>query len=418
MSLETSLKLLSAQRERCTKCGVCSMECELLNTLTPLTMWRLIDRFGDVLGCTGIDEAPVAQVFAANLDMTTFIHRCSLCGECTLSCPAGNDASSIVTAIRELERCCGTAQDEPPARVLVDSDDNMYTAHRTAAGIDYADLPHPIDKQGSTLFFPGCVLATYAADLCRDTFAWIQVTEPDILFEESCCGAPLQAAGLADRRCVHLHTLAARWKAAEVKRVICACPHCLEDLQAEPNMRDIRFCALPTTMLDAGLEVRGDKLGRHPELLTLFDSCHDRPQRFGKPLRQLMQNYRFQDLVRSGKRARCCGVNSAINSIDRRLMERRANRIITDANTVDATLMVTSCPLCTQHLISMKKMLGMSAGKPQIMHYLELFFKHSFDWESAIDDLSGDTKEPYRSGNVRVSIHMEENAIALRRANR
>lgn len=163
------------------------------------------------------------------------VRRCFMCGYCTLNCPTHVDARSMFTAARELFSLSGVVDGSGFSMTQVDKEWDCFTAYRAVYGIWYVDLPQIEDASAlhaETLFFPGCPLASYSPDLTRQAFVWLQENEGPAVFTDACCGSPLKTAGYGDRAESYKKHLIERIISAKIKRIVCVCPGCAEELQS------------------------------------------------------------------------------------------------------------------------------------------------------------------------------------------
>ena len=188
------------------------------------SLFSLVENAEDV---AAVASAHPAAVFA--------VRRCFMCGYCTLGCPTNVDARGMFTALRELFSLGGVVDGSGFTMTQVDKEWHCFSAYRAVYGIWYVDLPSIEDAPAlgaDTLFFPGCPLASYSPDLTRQAFAWLQENAGSVVFTDACCGSPLKTAGYGDRADAYKKSLVERMVAAGIRRVVCVCPGCAEELAA------------------------------------------------------------------------------------------------------------------------------------------------------------------------------------------
>lgn len=403
MSFSLAKQVIDQAVHACIGCGACTGRCAVLEerdasgALLPVreagagmtvgslaSLFSLVENAEDV---AAVASAHPAAVFA--------VRRCFMCGYCTLKCPTNVDARGMFTALRELFSLGGVVDDSGFTMTQVDKEWHCFSAYRAVYGIWYVDLPQIEDAPAlgaDTLFFPGCPLASYSPDLTRQAFAWLQKNAGPVVFTDACCGSPLKTAGYGDRADVYKKSLIKRVVAAGIRRVVCVCPGCAEELASAAAAQDaaLETVALPQLLADAGVrvsanrareivaqaaaEVReasgasevvesagagalshaGESAGVQPEAteaanvcaapsaskpagettdavrIAPFDSCHDREGVFGDPLRTLlqMQDVQVVEMLHHGANALCCGGAGAVSLVDPAIKEQRIDYLL------------------------------------------------------------------------------------------
>jgi Fe-S oxidoreductase len=330
------------------------------------------------------------------------IRRCCICGYCTEACPEGIPARKVFAALREALSTAGVTGEEGFETTQVDKEWHIFSVYRAVHGIAYADLPHvqQASEQGiDTLFFPGCPLLSYAPELTREVFAWLEGHGFKAAITEDCCGSPLKTAGFGDRYRAHKQRLAEAIAQAGIRRVIGVCPACLQELaSAEGFPATVELLGLPQVLQQAGVTISTSALEGSPA--AVFDSCADRSGAFGKPLRALFEPDVLREMGHAGSNARCCGAGGATVLVDPAIGARRAQAAIDEARAT-APVLVSNCPTCAYTFAYHAK--GLEAGfapcsgqvgadaLPSLRHchYLELIFKNRFDWDKVFEQLEG-----------------------------
>lgn len=401
MSMITAVKTLAASSEACSQCGLCSSRCEVLDTMVPLTIGGLAQRFVDLArGFDLTDEASskayLEAVFAltrSDASLEQVVRRCCLCGACTVGCPDDIDAREVFASIRELFALSGVTTTEGFEVTQVDREWHIFSAYRVVYGIDYADLPHIAEAKEQaidTLFFPGCPLVSYAPELCREVFSWLQDQGNAVAISEECCGSPLISAGFLERNRAFRENLAKSIADAGIKKMIFVCPGCMDEFTKSKNlMPDVEFVGLPQLLADANKKPLPDKVAELGAV-AVYDSCHDRDQTFGKPIRRLLGEGSLCELPHAGKETRCCGAGGSVSLVDPELCTRRVQRVLTDGDVAGAQTMVANCPTCSYTFAAHKRSHGaLSKEAPQTYNYLELMFSNGFEWDKVFANLEG-----------------------------
>lgn len=416
MSWSTAFEVVSTAAATCRGCGACVPRCEVLACAggadVPLSVGEVAASFADAAAGQG-DEAArtaVASLAADHPELVLAARRCCMDGFCTLGCPDGIDARAVFSALRVLLREARVTGDDGFTMTRVDREWHIFSAYRAVHGIFYNDLPSLENARewgADTLFFPGCSLVSYAPELTREVFAWLQERGMAVALSADCCGSPLRSGGLADRCEAHKAALVGRAREVGIKRVVFVCPGCRDEWEATAGAEAFELVALPELLAAAGVRPRPEKVAaltdramgngvsdesdaQETPALALFDSCHDRDGRFGEPLRRIFADCRTVELAHHGKSALCCGAAGAVSLVDQPLCDRRAHRALDEEpRAAGADLVVANCPTCAYTFAATRRAdaaAGAVAG-PAFCQYLELLFEAGFDWSAVFGQL-------------------------------
>ena len=231
----------------CIQCGSCVEDCELL-------------------GVGGLSLGEIAKKLLAgdgSPAIRDFIQRCDLCGFCTRDCPSAIDSGSLIKAARNFLVNQDQLALEGFELMFVDRKWNAFSLYRDTYNVSYEDLMRP---RYDTLFFPGCSLATYAPELTRAAYNWLQCRGAVLGFTAMCCGEPLGSLGLEERKSQLQHNLARQLQTAGASRVVTVCANCHQNLTKALN--GIEVVSLYKLLRDEGLHV----IASH-EMSTYRDVC-------------------------------------------------------------------------------------------------------------------------------------------------
>lgn len=337
---------LSECAEACTQCEACRFACDLLDS-HHLSIGQIARSLAD---------GDVSE------DLRKALLRCDLCGYCTRECPAELDAYSVVTAGRSYLVARGEISLDGFETMFVDQDWNAFTLYRATYNIDYSDLQA---EHYDTLFFPGCSLASFAPELTRAAYRWLQAQGVVPGITAMCCGKPLESLGLQDRSKEMQRLILAKIETAGAKRVVTACPSCRHVLSE--TLQGTEVVSLFRLLFDAGVRLSGT------EVLTVHDSCPDRDRLPASELRSILGGHLLLEMERSGRDTICCGAGGILPAIDPALCARRSRRRIEEFEKTGAICMVTSCMACSRRLSE-------AARQRQVRHVLELVFGIAVDY--------------------------------------
>lgn len=344
--LETA-KALSSYSEECSQCNGCVPDCDLLR------------------GC-GLNPGEIAKKLLSgdeSQEIRDIIQRCDLCGFCTRDCPSALSAGDLFKNARALLVEKSKLSLDGFELMFVDRQWDAFSLYRDTYKISYEDLKR---EHYDTLFFPGCSLATYAPELTRAAYKWMQSQGMVLGFSESCCGKPLESLGLENRKEQLQHRLLSQLQAAGATRVVTVCPNCHANLAS--GLEGIEMISLYKLLREAGVRVPGT------EPLTVHDSCADRASgAFGAELRTLLSGHRIVEMEHSGKETICCGAGGIVPAIDPELCSSRARRRVDEFEKTGVESMVTPCMACSRRLSN-------AAKKGEVRHCLELVFNLPVDY--------------------------------------
>ena len=269
MSWNTAFEVVSAAAAACRGCGACVPRCEVLACAggadEPLSVGEVAAASADA--AAGDDgeaaRAAVAALAAERPELVLAVRRCCMDGFCTLVCPDGIDARGVFSALRVLLHEARLTGDGGFTMTRVDQEWHIFSAYRAVHGIFYNDLPSLENARAwgaDTLFFPGCSLVSYAPELTREVFAWLQEQGASVALSTDCCGSPLRSGGFADRCEAHKAALVSRAREAGIKRVVFVCPGCRDEWETTAGAEAFELVALPELLAAAGARPRPEKV--------------------------------------------------------------------------------------------------------------------------------------------------------------
>jgi Fe-S oxidoreductase len=266
-------------------------------------------------------------------------------------------------AARSLLIKTGRISQEDYQTFLVVQDWHFFTLYRDTYGIDYHDLKR---KRYETLFFPGCTLASYAPELTRAAYAWIEDQGELMGLSEQCCGLLLSSIGLIDRAAQHVARLRQQISAAGARKLVTACPGCHHYLKA--RLQGVEVVSLYEVMEQAGIRLTGS------QKLTVHDSCPDRSEGIiGQQVRRLLAGYSLVEMRHHGEHTICCGSGGIVSQVDPGLGNERARARMEEFKATGAGKCITVCMACATRLSRV-------APENSMVHFLELAFNQHVDY--------------------------------------
>ncbi|WP_316348166.1 (Fe-S)-binding protein [Desulfuromonas acetoxidans] len=365
-------EILQQFTQQCVSCGLCFKECDVLSglNLSPVAIAKILSEQG-----TYPDEFVEA------------IQKCSLCGLCGHNCPLGLEPNKLMLVARELF-VRGRMVNSDDYRVLhVDHKHHLFSLYRKTWQIDYQKQHR---TKSPVVFFPGCTLSSYAPQLTRTAYNWLEQQGMEVGLNEQCCGLPLASIGLGERHSRHIDRLEKEFMDAGVKQIVTACPNCFYHLH--DKFDGIEVCSLYHLMVEAGIRVAA-----MDDPVTVHDSCPDRHSgQIGRSIRTLLDGNTLIEMAHHNASTICCGAGGLVSMVDAPLSDQRATTRLEEFRQTSTTYCVSACMGCVKRLESgQKKVTAHYAdhehplSQPQIVHILELVFNMRINHDELQQQLEG-----------------------------
>ena len=411
MSVEETLCICEAVADACVGCGKCVAACPSLS-LAEMNLGQAAGALHGALaggegseaagegaageggagvgdGANAIDVAAFDASEAAGRILGTdglvqAVRGCFFCTRCVAHCEADIDVCKLFYAGREAFQECGLIERGAWSSVQVDEQWHVFTAYRAVYSIGYADLTRHLDYEGhvaehdcEVAFFPGCSLAAYNPELTRAVFDEVERRCGKATMLDACCGSPLKSAGFLDRAAALEDRIVDEVAASAAKKVVFACPGCLNIVRAALARRgmDGVDCCTVAELLQG--EAPAHVAGR----VRFFKSCQDRDGSYLFATRALLDVDDEAPAICDG----CCGAGGAVSPYSAEQQSAQVEAVLGACDAGDT--LVTMCPTCTYT----QAFALLQAGRDDIVvkNYLELLFGHEFDWPAVFARLQG-----------------------------
>lgn len=353
--------------DACTRCGECLCYCpvyaqreeEGINPRGKIQAMKKLIRgqyglWAKIVGPKKMNEEQLNK-------FSEMVYRCTLCGECGLSCPVSIDSRNLWIGLREVLIDLGhypKGMDILKKNVLVDHNiSGMDNAGRHEWLEGLSDLPdHKHQKEkAEVVFFVGCV-ASYFPMVHKIPQTLVKILDRakvdfTLLGEEEwCCGFPLISAGL--RREIHgliEHNIQCV-KRKGAHSVVFACPSCYHAWHKEYKT-DLQLFHFTQFILEL---IKGGKIQFKEEKMkvTYHDPC-DLGRGSGiyqtpREILRTMPGVEFVELADHGEHCKCCGGGGLLEMVDPDLQMALAKEKIKQIQATGADLVVTACQQCTR----------------------------------------------------------------------
>ncbi len=312
------------------------------------------------------EDAPVL----GNVLSEKALGQCTSCGACEAICPVGIEHLQILTGAKRAQ-ALASGQGMVAAKFLqaMERYGNPFAAPASTREKLVAELAIPEYAPGKTevLLWLGCVWG-YNADAKAPAKAMVELLNRagvsyGVLAEEACCGHHNRRQGEE----MQFQTFARQnlevLAAAEVKKIVTPCPHCLHSLKREYPALEPGFA--PEVVHHSELIfdlVRSRKLElapaaerSTPPITTFHDPCYlGRYEGVFDEPRDLLAaaGHPVTEMPRRRERSYCCGGGSAGFARESEEPTRVDQKRKAEVVATGAKLLVTACPECKMMLNS------------------------------------------------------------------
>lgn len=250
------------------------------------------------------------------------INACSLCGQCTVTCPNGYDMAEICHAARENMVFTGKMPLAPHEFALQD----MLFSNNEA----FLCKKQPGFEKSSYVFFPGCQAAAVSPATVKAAYLDLcGRLEGGVALMLGCCGAICDWAGRYEMYADTKQFIEERLAALGNPRIIAGCPTCKKELSAHVKA-DIT--GIWDVLLQIGLP-QGHAV--YDSVYALHDSCGARGDAHTQDaIRTLLGKLGCEliDTEYSGDRSPCCGYGGLTAYANREVAREMTEKCLERSN--------------------------------------------------------------------------------------
>jgi len=348
--------------DSCTRCGRCQDACPAFATGKPLSPQNVMLKLGAAWPRQGASDKDGTLLIGAAVTADE-VWDCTTCAACVQACPVFIDQmGAIVEMRRYLTMSEGSiSRNLNTALTAIEQKGNPYGLARGqradwAQGLGVKTMAD-VDGKAEWLYWVGCA-AAYDERNKRVARAFVKVMQAagvDVAIlgaEETCTGDAARRAGneylfqmLAQE---NIETL----KRYGVKRIVTACPHCLNTLKNEYPQFGGEFEVVHHSQMIAGLLAQGRlrPAAAAGGAIAYHDPCYlGRYNGVYAPPRALVQaatGSRPIELPRHGADSFCCGAGGARNWMEESRGQRINQERAADTLTTGADTLAVACPFC------------------------------------------------------------------------
>jgi glycolate oxidase iron-sulfur subunit len=381
--------------EICMRCGFCRVSCPIFE--------ETLAESGTARGKIAIINAMRRGDLEPSEAIAKKIFECTLCGKCSLDCPAGVDTTKIFIEARSELIKTHFPLKKRAALKLLEKPGALRVLGKTASILpnQFINLPGKVSKsvpqqlkdpKMNVAFFGGCLTNYFLTDLKESSEAVLRKNNiQSISFKEKCCGLPLYFSGdiegarkLAKQNISLLNNI-------EVDAVVTACPTCKIGIKRYPEILEGAERERANELADKTYEIcqflkefgYSKDLGNLEKTLTIHESCH---MKYGLDLggvvREQIISIPGAELREMDNPSACCGFGGFFSIDNPDLSRKIVNKKIMDIKKTEAKEVVTTCPGC---MIFIQKSLKEEGIDINVWHPVQLL------------------SEAYRVGNAKQS---------------
>ncbi len=368
-SLPLSLKDLIAL-DSCIKCGSCVDVCPVYAQTQQLetTMGGLFSNLKSFIrkayGLPGMVFGPTKTKDVPK-EYSESPYLCTLCGRCTMVCPAFIETKDLRIAARRFM----VEKGEYP-RIIDQLAETLNRVHNIIGEPNedrsmwvqaLGEVPkHMFQKEkAKVVYFVGCV-ASYFPMTKKISQSFVQILEKAAVDftilggEEWCCGFPLIAAGMGQKaKPLIQHNLEkVREKGAE--RVVFACPSCYHTWmeQSKTGIEIFHSTQFIKKLIDEGKISFKEKTTK----ITYHDPCDlGRASGVYEAPREILRAIPGVELVEmegNREQCKCCGGGGNLEMVRPELSAALAQAKIDEIKATGADMVVTACQQCIRTILT------------------------------------------------------------------
>ena len=357
--------------DACTRCGECLNYCpvyaqrdeEDIDPRGKIQAFKSLIRsqyglWAKIFGPKILDEEKLKK-------FSEMVYRCTLCGECSVSCPVSIDAKRLWAGLRETLVEMGhfpEAAKRMKTNVLLSHNVSGDENEERTEWLEFLDeLPdhHYRKEKAQVVFFVGCV-ASFFPMVQKIPLAFVEIlnkTEVDFALlggEEWCCGFPLIGAGMKKEAEVLIQHNLEEMKKKEVEKVVFACPSCYHTWMEE-YQTDIEIFH-SSQFIKKLIEEGKIRLKEKKIKVTYHDPCDlGRASGVYEAPREILRSIPGVELIEmKGNRdhCKCCGGGGNLEMVDPDLSAALAQAKIEEIQATGAETVITSCQQCVRTILT------------------------------------------------------------------
>jgi Fe-S oxidoreductase len=283
------------------------------------------------------------------------LYQCLQCSHCLTWCVPEIDIAQIVETTRERL----VAEEKYPSELdeLRDSIVSDHNPFKEEHSKRTAWLAASGGGSKKVVYYSGCTAAYREQNIAKSAVELLESLDFDVAVtpEEWCCGSPLFRTGFRDTAIEQAKHNVEILNSIDADEIVTTCPGCYKTLAQDYPTHDLHLNK-PVTHISQVLEnnlpaVAGIKTKKR---ITYHDPCHlgrhvgeyDAPRK----VIQKASGLTPVEMDRNRENATCCGNGAGLRTLFPNQAKLIGTSRIEDAKAIDAEILVTSCPFCTNML--------------------------------------------------------------------
>ncbi|MEX2752885.1 MAG: (Fe-S)-binding protein [Candidatus Freyarchaeota archaeon] len=368
--------------ERCAKCAYCLEDSQSHLPLCPSNEYFRLASYRPA-GRLELARALIGMYndveFKLNMDkIAEKFYSCTLCGACDYKC-RNLTGKSPLRVFKEVRKELVNNKIGPPPEHKILHENVLKCGNTQGKPKDKRNerilglvKSHQMSESAPLLYFVGCVPA-YSDNLPSHVANMAKIlmkteTKFKVLQDEPCCAHVLIKTGQENLITEYLKKVFEKVNSAGVQEVLFTCPACYRAfkyeyprvLGVEPNFECLTASEFIYTLLNEGkIPLRGRKSKEEEIRVTYHDPCHlarysgiyDQPRQILKSIDGL----RLVEMPRNRENSWCCGVGGGVKAAFPEFWQKTSEERIKEAQSIDASVLVTACPACESGFIDALK---------------------------------------------------------------
>ncbi|MCS7144959.1 MAG: (Fe-S)-binding protein [Archaeoglobaceae archaeon] len=332
----------------CIKCGLCNIcpvfRVERSESVSPRGKIILLSEIKR--GSIKLDARIVKEIY-----------KCSVCGVCSLVCPANLDLIKLWEEVREefVNKKIAPLPIHRKVRDITYREFNPYGGDQQKRA-EWLDLS--IEKS-RTLYFAGCTASFKAQNIAKATAKTLKNLGIEFTVlgaKEFCCGSPFLRTGQIDVAKMLFTKNIKVWQSEGIKEIITSCPGCYKSIKEEyPKFaKEVKIeFNIEVKHISSVFAKLMKKEGKLELIATYHDPCHlGRHMGVYEEPREVIRKagIKLVEMERNREFSLCCGAGGGLRTQFKEIAMAIAEERIREALETGTNVIITSCPFCEYNL--------------------------------------------------------------------
>ena len=338
----------------CSQCDFCTNSCPTFAA----TGKESLNARGRNSLCFGM----ITGLEAPSAEMAERIYRCTLCDNCTATCPAGVKTSKVVQAARKRLYEKGFApQGFNIAFKSIREYGNPFMEPTEKRTDIFDTIPAPAEDT-DIIYWPGCVSSYQELKIVPSmvkTLETLGIKWTSLGTKESCCGYLAYVSGATDVLTELIDKNTKALKELGNQPIVTTCPGCAKafrDIYPQnggeklPIMHAVEYFA---KQIQEG-KIKFTKEAKKPLRVAYHDPCdlgrhmgiYDEP----RAILNALPGVELVEFPDNRERAKCCGAGGGMKGFDINLSNTLADNRVLAAHELGVDAIVSACATCKQTL--------------------------------------------------------------------